>query len=85
VARLPKDPSAVGSLKKASQTVRTGRETYTLTNITRERCLTDPNPLARRFTNFRGQYTDPQVPNVLSPSGIVDGVKRRDAGQLPED
>lgn len=88
MARLPKDPSAVGSLKKASQAVRSGRETYRLDNITQERSLTNPHPLARHFTNFRQHFDNP----ISIPKDLMHPHRARrdsrymvDVGDLPED
>jgi hypothetical protein len=78
----------VGSLKKASQTQRTGHDSYQLTNITNERCRTDPSPLAVRNTNFRQHFNDPiSIPkDLMHPDrGQQDGRYHIDVGPLPED
>jgi len=53
--------------------VRTGRDTHTLTNITRERSRTDPHALAVRMTNFRQHFDDP----LKIPTDIVHPGRRK--------
>lgn len=74
---------------------RTGRETRTLTNNTRERALTSPSKMGCYNTKFKTRYEDPlEIPkDLVHPSRAVQdnrhwldvAVPGRGEHELPED
>jgi hypothetical protein len=64
------------------------REIRQLSPTTFERIRTNPSPLAKRFTKFRQDFSNPiAIPkNLMHPDRMVRDAKMfLDVGQIPED